>query len=208
LGWRSSNTASTHWQEAYASIKTARVSRSSRSCSRSWQPTKLLRFRSSTTRRRCRSSNNALPSRGSLGISGRAGFTDLYGWIKTKPQGNLLPGLIPDHARKLVATHNLLSGWPANPSASSTILNWYEMRHREFVQEIGKEAAFLLQVPVSRGEFTGERASIGGGEPANGARVPPRSIGAAPARVRARAVATSLRLNRRRRDSLGHRVQP
>jgi hypothetical protein len=82
---------------------------------------------------------NVLPSRGSFGISGRAGFTDLYGWIKTKPQGNLLPGLIPDHARKLVATHDLLNGWTAKPSAGSTILNWYEMRHREFVQEIGRE---------------------------------------------------------------------
>jgi len=81
-----------------------------------------------------------LPSRGSFGTFGRTGFTDFYPWIKTKPQSNLLTSLTSDHARGLVAKHNLLSGWTAKPSPGSTLLNWYEMRHREFVQEIGKEA--------------------------------------------------------------------
>jgi hypothetical protein len=83
---------------------------------------------------------NVLPSRGSFGTLGRAGFTDLYTWIKTKPQSNLLAGFMPGHARRLVAAHDLLSGWTAKPSPGSTVLSWYEMRHREFVQEIGKEA--------------------------------------------------------------------
>lgn len=82
---------------------------------------------------------NILPTRGSFGVFGVASFTDLYGWITTKPQSNILAGLVQSHAYSLVATHKLLSSWTALVKGT-TQLNWYEMRHREFVQEIAKEA--------------------------------------------------------------------
>jgi hypothetical protein len=82
----------------------------------------------------------ALPARGSLGTFGRTGFTDLYAWVKSKPAATLLSGFSLDHARALVAKHDLMASWTAKPSPTSTQLNWYEMRHREFVQEVGKEA--------------------------------------------------------------------
>ncbi|WP_253997335.1 hypothetical protein [Myxococcus qinghaiensis] len=73
-----------------------------------------------------------LPERGSFGISGRTGFTDLYAWVKDAPQSNALLGFPITRAIGLITKHILLSpGW--------TAADHYEFRHRTFVQEIGKE---------------------------------------------------------------------
>jgi hypothetical protein len=72
---------------------------------------------------------DVLPERGSLGTLGFAGFTDLYGWISSH-NTEISNFKIPD-AMQMVTTHNLLSDW--------TTSSHYEMRHRMFVIELGKE---------------------------------------------------------------------
>jgi hypothetical protein len=72
---------------------------------------------------------NALPVRGSLGMLGLAGFTDIYTWVT----GNtaVINAFSIIGAMSLVTTHNLLNLWTTN--------SHYEMRHRMFVIELGKE---------------------------------------------------------------------
>jgi hypothetical protein len=82
----------------------------------------------------------AIPARGTFGTFGRAGFTDLYAWVKSAPGKDLLARFSDSQARRLVAKFRLLNGWTDTKSPGSPVLCWYEMRHREFVQEIGKEA--------------------------------------------------------------------
>jgi hypothetical protein len=82
----------------------------------------------------------ALPARGTFGTFGRPGFTDLYAWVQSAPGKDLLARFPDSQARSLVARFRLLNGWTATTSSGSPVLRWYEMRHREFVQEIGKEA--------------------------------------------------------------------
>jgi hypothetical protein len=73
-----------------------------------------------------------LPARGNLSISGRTGFTELRTWIATPPQSNALSSFPLQRAFDLVVKHKLLATeWTTN--------NIYEFRHRNFVQEIGKE---------------------------------------------------------------------
>jgi hypothetical protein len=72
---------------------------------------------------------NALPDRGSLGTLGLPGFTDLYGWI-TSHTGETSSFNVAK-AMAMVTSFNLLDSW-TNPSV-------YEMRHRMFVLELGKE---------------------------------------------------------------------
>lgn len=74
----------------------------------------------------------ALPDRGSLGVMGRSGFTDLYAWIKAKPQSDALAGFSDTRAFKLITQHKLLDGW--------TTSDRFEFRHRDFIQEVGKES--------------------------------------------------------------------
>ncbi len=81
----------------------------------------------------------ALPARGSFGTLGRSGFTDLYAWLKAKPQANLIAGFPAEKAFALIKRHKLLSDWSADVSGSAP-LKGHEFRHRVFVQEIGKEA--------------------------------------------------------------------
>ena len=84
----------------------------------------------------------ALPARGTFSTFGRAGFTDLYAWVKSAPGKDLLARFSDSQARHLVAKFRLLNGWTDTDTTApgSPKLRWYEMRHREFVQEIGKEA--------------------------------------------------------------------
>jgi hypothetical protein len=73
---------------------------------------------------------DALPERGSLGVLGLAGYTDLYGWI-TANNAAISSFQIPA-GMKMVTTFDLLDPW--------TVASFYEMRHRMFVIELGKEA--------------------------------------------------------------------
>jgi hypothetical protein len=82
----------------------------------------------------------ALPARGTFSTFGRAGFTDLYAWVKSAPGKDLLARFPDSQARRLVAKFRLLTDWTDTTPPGSPVLSWYEMRHREFVQEIGKEA--------------------------------------------------------------------
>jgi len=72
-----------------------------------------------------------LPDRGAFGTFGRTGFIDLYTWITGAPQKAALAGFPHDKAFAMVKRFGLLAGWTASGS--------YEFRHRDFVQEIGKE---------------------------------------------------------------------
>jgi hypothetical protein len=72
---------------------------------------------------------NALPDRGSFGTLGLAGFTDLYGWVAGHSAE--LSGFGIPQAMAIVVPNNLLGNW--------TDSSHYEMRHREFVLELGKE---------------------------------------------------------------------
>jgi len=72
---------------------------------------------------------NALPARGSFGTLGLAGFTDLYGWVAGHTAE--LSGFGITQAMAIVVPNKLLGDW--------TDSSHYEMRHREFVLELGKE---------------------------------------------------------------------
>ncbi|MGI8732063.1 MAG: hypothetical protein ACR2LM_02030 [Pyrinomonadaceae bacterium] len=72
---------------------------------------------------------SALPARGSFGTLGLAGFTDLYAWITAHSAE--ISGFGITQAMTMVTTHQLLSDW--------TDSSHYEMRHRMFVLELGKE---------------------------------------------------------------------
>jgi hypothetical protein len=72
---------------------------------------------------------NVLPARGSFGILGLTGFTDLYAWIAT--HSSEIAGFSINQAMGMVTAHQLLDGW--------TTSSHYEMRHRMFVLELGKE---------------------------------------------------------------------
>jgi hypothetical protein len=72
---------------------------------------------------------DVLPERGSLGTLGFSGFTDLYGWISS--HNTEISNFKISDAMQMVTTHNLLSDW--------TTSSHYEMRHRMFVIELGKE---------------------------------------------------------------------
>jgi hypothetical protein len=74
----------------------------------------------------------ALPARGSLGVMGRSGFTDLYAWIEGKPQSDVLAGFPSTRAFELIQKHQLLGEW--------TLPDRAEVSHRDFVQEIGKDS--------------------------------------------------------------------
>jgi hypothetical protein len=72
-----------------------------------------------------------LPTRGSLGVAGRAGYTDLRTWRQAPAVAKALAAFSVPQAMTLLFEHRLLGSW--------TVKNAYEMRHRTFVQEIGKE---------------------------------------------------------------------
>jgi hypothetical protein len=72
---------------------------------------------------------SALTPRGSFGTFGFGGFTDLYAWITA--QATQISGFGITQAMTMVTTHQLLGDW-TDPSH-------YEMRHRMFVLELGKE---------------------------------------------------------------------
>jgi hypothetical protein len=73
---------------------------------------------------------NALPVRGSFGTLGLAGYSDLYGWVAAHSSELSGFGITP--AMSIVGPpNNLLGSW-THPSH-------YEMRHRMFVLELGKE---------------------------------------------------------------------
>jgi hypothetical protein len=72
---------------------------------------------------------NALPDRGSLGTLGFAGYTDLYGWVSSHT--SQLSGFSVTQAMAIVVAKNLLGSWTDSSA--------YEMRHRMFVLELGKE---------------------------------------------------------------------
>lgn len=74
----------------------------------------------------------ALPARGSLGVLARSGFTDLYAWVLAKPQSDALAAFSVTRAFSLITTHKLLGDW--------TTSDRFEFRHRDFIQEIGKES--------------------------------------------------------------------
>lgn len=70
-----------------------------------------------------------LPGRGSLGTLGRAGYTDLYDWVVT--HASPIAAFSIPSAMNVVTTNSLLDDW--------TTSSHYEMRHRMFVIELGKE---------------------------------------------------------------------
>jgi hypothetical protein len=72
---------------------------------------------------------DALPGRGSLGTLGLAGYTDLYGWVTAHTTE--ISNFQIAAAMKIITDKQLLETW-TNPSH-------YEMRHRVFVIELGKE---------------------------------------------------------------------
>jgi len=72
---------------------------------------------------------NALPDRGSFGTLGFTGYTDLYGWVTSHTSE--LSGFSIAQAMLIVVANNLLGDW--------TVSSHYEMRHRMFVLELGKE---------------------------------------------------------------------
>jgi hypothetical protein len=72
---------------------------------------------------------DVLPERGSLGTLGLSGFADLYGWVSS--HNTEISNFKISDAMQMVTTHNLLSDW--------TTSSHYEMRHRMFVIELGKE---------------------------------------------------------------------
>jgi hypothetical protein len=72
---------------------------------------------------------DVLPERGSFGTLGLTGFTDIYGWINS--HNTEISNFKITDAMQMVTTHNLLGSW--------TTTSHYEMRHRMFVIELGKE---------------------------------------------------------------------
>jgi hypothetical protein len=70
-----------------------------------------------------------LPARGSLGTLGISGYVDLYSWVATHAPP-IASFSIPS-AMTLVTANSLLGSWTTN--------SHYEMRHRMFVIELGKE---------------------------------------------------------------------
>jgi hypothetical protein len=72
---------------------------------------------------------DVLPERGSIGTLGLAGFTDLSGWVSS--HNTEISNFKITDAMTMVTTHQLLSDW--------TNSSHYEMRHRMFVIELGKE---------------------------------------------------------------------
>jgi hypothetical protein len=71
----------------------------------------------------------ALPDRGSFGTLGVTGYTDLYGWVASHTSE--LSGFSITQAMAIVVPKKLLGNW--------TVSSHYEMRHRMFVLELGKE---------------------------------------------------------------------
>lgn|ERR1017187_2870653 len=76
---------------------------------------------------------NALPDRGSFGTLGLTGFTDLYGWVAS--HSSELSGFGITQSMAMVVANKLLS----TPDVDWTTISHYEMRHRMFVLELGKE---------------------------------------------------------------------
>ena len=72
---------------------------------------------------------NALPERGSLGTLGFTGFTDLYTWVTGHTA--VINAFSTASAMNIITTHQLLDSW--------TDSSHFEMRHRMFVIELGKE---------------------------------------------------------------------
>jgi hypothetical protein len=72
-----------------------------------------------------------LPLRGEFGVFGRTGFINLYDWIGKQPQKDALARFPRNLAVKAVASYSLLGRWTED--------HWYNLRHIDFVQEIGKE---------------------------------------------------------------------
>lgn len=72
---------------------------------------------------------NALPERGSFGTLGFTGYTDLYGWVASHTSE--LSAFSITQAMAIVVPNKLLGDW--------TVSSHYEMRHRMFVLELGKE---------------------------------------------------------------------
>jgi hypothetical protein len=74
-----------------------------------------------------------LPERGSLGVANFPGYVYFRKWRLTPAVERALAKFPTLQARQLVAQHRLLAGW------STAASSWGEFRHRDFVQEIGKE---------------------------------------------------------------------
>ncbi len=72
---------------------------------------------------------DVLPERGSFGVLGFPGYSDLYGWVASN--SSVINGFSITAAMKMVTQFKLLQTW--------TTTSHYEMRHREFVLELGKE---------------------------------------------------------------------
>ena len=72
---------------------------------------------------------NVLPARGSFGTLGLAGYTDLYGWVAA--HSSELSASSISQAMAIIVPNSLLGGW--------TDASHFEMRHRTFVIELGKE---------------------------------------------------------------------
>lgn len=77
---------------------------------------------------------NVLPPKGSLGTLGRAGYTDLWSWINGHTTE--LAGFNTATAMTMVVSKDLLSD---ATGVSWTTAGLYEMRHRMFIIELGKE---------------------------------------------------------------------
>lgn len=72
-----------------------------------------------------------LPARGDLGVAQRSGFQQLRDWRKDTAVKPALAAFPVGAALRLVGQHKLLSNW--------TTPKQIEFRHRDFMQEIGKE---------------------------------------------------------------------
>jgi hypothetical protein len=72
-----------------------------------------------------------LPPRGDLGVAQRSGFQPLRDWRKDTAVKAALAAFPAGAALRLVNQHKLLNGW--------TTPKQFEFRHRDFVQEVGKE---------------------------------------------------------------------
>ena len=72
-----------------------------------------------------------LPARGDLGVAQRSGFQQLRDWRKETAVKPALAAFPVGAALRLVDQHKLLNDW--------TTTKRIEFRHRDFVQEIGKE---------------------------------------------------------------------
>ncbi len=80
---------------------------------------------------------DVLPSRGSFGTLGFAGFTDLYAWVSAHSSEISAFGI--NDAMVMVRQFHLLR----DPNVDWTTASHYEMRHRMFVLELGKEPLVL-----------------------------------------------------------------